>query len=230
MLDARHLRSGYGGVEILKGIDLALGREVFAILGANGAGKSTLLKTLAGLVPATSGTIALDGEPITHLSAHERAARGLSYVPQERCVFPDLTVAENLSIGGLLGRRRKATRRDEVFDLFPDLRERLHQKAGSLSGGEGQMVAFGRALMQEPRVLLLDEPTAGLSPRYVDLLFARIAEICADRKVAVLLAEQNAVRTIGMAHRVMILSLGRAHLTEEAGALTIEKVREGYRI
>ena len=224
------LRSGYGGVEILHGIDLSLGREVFAILGANGAGKSTFLRTLAGLLPATGGAITLDGEPITHLGAHERAARGLSYVPQERCVFPDLTVAENLSIGGLLGRRPRAARRDEVFDLFPDLRDRLHQKAGSLSGGEGQMVAFGRALMQEPRVLLLDEPTAGLSPRYVDLLFARIAAICADRDVCVLLAEQNAVRTIAMSHRVMVLNLGRVHLTGDAGALTIESVREGYRI
>ncbi|MDZ5697448.1 ABC transporter ATP-binding protein [Chelativorans sp. M5D2P16] len=230
MLDVRGIRSGYGEVTILQDIDLSVDREIYAVLGANGAGKSTLLKTLAGLIRPTAGEIRVQGERIDGRTAYDIAAMGVGYVPQEHGVFPDLTVAENLSIGGLLGARSKADRLDEVFSLFPDLKDRLDQKAGSLSGGEGQMVAIGRALMQEPSVLLLDEPTAGLSPRYTDLLFRRIAEISREKNVSVVLAEQNAVSTLAFASNVHVLSLGITHLLGSPKEVTIDQVREGYHI
>ncbi len=230
MFEIMGLQSGYGGVTILKDIALSADREVYAVLGANGAGKSTLLKTLAGIVRPTSGEIRLEGERIDHLPAHRIARLGIGYVPQENCVFPNMTVAENLSIGGILGERSKAERMDEIYELFPDLKERVHQSAGSLSGGEGQMVAIGRALMQEPRVLLLDEPTAGLSPRYTDLVFQRIAEISRDRQVTVVLAEQNAASTLAIASKVHVLSLGQTHLQGPTAEVSIEQVRQGYHI
>lgn len=230
MFEVSGLRSGYGGVTILKDIALRADREVYAVLGANGAGKSTLLRTLAGINRPTAGEIRFDGERIDQLPAHRIAALGIGYVPQENCVFPDLTVAENLSIGGILGKRSKAERLAELFDLFPDLKERLDQKAGSLSGGEGQMVAIGRALMQEPKVLLLDEPTAGLSPRYTDLLFRRISEISREKNVTVVLAEQNAASTLAIAAQVHVLSLGNTHMQGPTAEVTIEEVRQGYHI
>lgn len=230
MLEVRDIRSGYGEVTILKDIALSADSEVYAVLGANGAGKSTLLKTLAGLIRPASGEIRVGGERIDGRTAYEIAALGVGYVPQEQSVFADLTVAENLSIGGLLGRRGKAERLEEVYSLFPDLKDRLGQKAGSLSGGEGQMVAIGRALMQEPSVLLLDEPTAGLSPRYTDLLFRRIAEISRKKEVTVVLAEQNVVSTFAIANQVHVLSLGATHLRGKTADVSIEQVREGYHI
>lgn len=230
MFEVTGLQSGYGGVTILNDIALSADREVYAVLGANGAGKSTLLKTLAGLIPASSGEIRLDGRQVNGVPAHKIAAMGISYVPQEHCVFPNLTVAENLSIGSILGRRSKEERLDELYSLFPDLKERLDQKAGSLSGGEGQMVAIGRALMQEPSVLLLDEPTAGLSPKYTDLLFRRIAEISREKQVTVILAEQNAASTLAIANKVHVLSLGTTHLQGPTTEIGIDQVRQGYHI
>ncbi|KAA9008108.1 ABC transporter ATP-binding protein [Histidinibacterium aquaticum] len=230
MFEITGLQSGYGGVTILKDVALSADREVYAVLGANGAGKSTLLKTLAGIIRPTAGEIRFNGERIDRLPAHKIAALGIGYVPQENCVFPDLTVAENLSIGGILGKRSKADRLAELYDLFPDLQERLDQKAGSLSGGEGQMVAIGRALMQEPSVLLLDEPTAGLSPRYTDLLFRRVAEISREKQVTVVLAEQNVTSTLGIARKVHVLSLGKTHLQGATDEVSIEQVRQGYHI
>jgi branched-chain amino acid transport system ATP-binding protein len=229
-LEVAGLRSGYDGVMVLKGLDFTVGNEVFAVLGANGAGKTTLLATLARLLPLMGGTISFAGEDVSHLPPYETAARGIAYVPQEQGVFPDLTVLENLRVGGLTGRRSQAERIDEVYALFPDLRDIQRQAAGTLSGGESRMVACGRALMQDPKLLLLDEPTAGLSPLYVDLFCDKIREMHVSRGVAIVLAEQNATKALQVADRVMVLSLGQADVAVNAADVTTKQLREGYRI
>jgi branched-chain amino acid transport system ATP-binding protein len=230
ILQVEGLRSGYHGVTVLKGLDFAVGSEVFAVLGANGAGKTTLLATLARLIPLTAGTIRFLDHDVSALPPYETAARGIGYVPQESGVFPDLTVLENLTIGGMIGKRSRDERMAEVLELFPDLRALQAQKAGTLSGGESRMVACGRALMQDPRVLLLDEPTAGLSPLYVDMFFDKIREIHETRGVAIILAEQNATKALQVADRVMVLSLGEAFAVVDAADLTTQQLKEGYRI
>jgi branched-chain amino acid transport system ATP-binding protein len=229
-LEVAGLRSGYHGVVVLKGLDFTLGQEVFAVLGANGAGKTTLLATLARLLPLMEGTIRFEGVDVSHVPPYETAARGIAYVPQEQGVFPYLTVHENLRVGGMIGRRPRQERLDEVFALFPDLKAMLKQPAGTLSGGESRMVACGRALMQDPRVLLLDEPTAGLSPLYVDLFMAKIREMHEVRRVAIVLAEQNATKALQVADRVMVLDLGEAHAVMDAADVTTQQLKEGYRI
>jgi len=229
-LEVAGLRSGYDGVTVLRGIDFAVGNEIFAVLGANGAGKTTLLATLARLIPLMDGTITFQGEDVSDLPPYETARRGIGYVPQEKGVFADLTVLENLTVGAMIGQRSADERMDEVFALFPDLRARQAQRAGTLSGGEARMVACGRALMQEPKLLLLDEPTAGLSPLYVDLLFDKIKEIHDARGIAIVIAEQNATKTIQLADRIMVLSLGDAVRVVPARDLTTEELKEGYRI
>jgi branched-chain amino acid transport system ATP-binding protein len=229
-LEVEGLRSGYHGVTVLKGLDFAVGDEIFAVLGANGAGKTTLLATLARLIPLMAGTIRFQGEDVSTLPPYETAGRGVGYVPQEKGTFPDLTVLENLRIGGMIGDRSRDERMAEVFELFPDLRGLQAQPAGTLSGGESRMVACGRALMQDPRVLLLDEPTAGLSPLYVDMFFDKIREIHKTRGVAIVLAEQNATKALQVANRVMVLSLGEAFAVMDAAELTTQQLKEGYRI
>jgi len=229
-LEVEGLRSGYHGVTVLKGLDFTVGNEIFAVLGANGAGKTTLLATLARLIPLTAGTIRFQGEDVSALPPYETASRGIGYVPQEKGIFPDLTVMENLLVGGMIGERSRDERMTEVLDLFPDLRTLRAQKAGTLSGGESRMVACGRALMQDPRVLLLDEPTAGLSPLYVDMFFDKIREIHETRGVAIVLAEQNATKALQVADRVMVLSLGQAFAVLDAAELTTKQLKEGYRI
>ncbi|SFE58521.1 ABC transporter ATP-binding protein [Blastococcus tunisiensis] len=230
MLEVSGLRSGYGDVTVLRGISFSLDHEIFAVLGANGAGKSTLLKTLARLLPITGGSLTFRGRDVTQSQPHRLAAAGLAYVPQESNVFPDLTVAENLSIGGLIGTRTKEERLEELFDLFPALSARMRQKAGTLSGGEGQMVAVGRALMQDPSLILLDEPTAGLSPKYADALFSMISTIHRDKGLSVVLAEQNASKTLAIAHRAMVLNLGEVFVIDQAANLDTDSLREGYRL
>jgi branched-chain amino acid transport system ATP-binding protein len=230
MLEARGLRSGYAGVTVIKDLDFEVGHEVFAVLGANGAGKTTLLATLARVLPLMSGSIVLDGRDVSNVPPWETAARGLGYVPQEAGIFPDLTVAENLRVGGMIGTRPKEERMAEIFEWFPDLEGLQGQRAGTLSGGESRMLACSRALMQDPRILLLDEPTAGLSPLYVDLFFERIKQIHETRQVAIVLAEQNATKALQVADRVMLLSLGESFAVMDASALTTEKLKEGYRI
>lgn len=229
-LEVEGLRSGYDGVPVLKGLDFAVGKEIFAVLGANGAGKTTLLATLARLIPLMAGTITFEGEDVSTLPPYEAARRGLAYVPQEKGVFADLTVLENLTVGGMIGERSRDERLAEVFELFPDLRARQAQRAGTLSGGESRMAACGRALMQGPSLLLLDEPTAGLSPLYVDLFFDRISEIHETRGIAIVIAEQNATKALQVADRVMVLSLGDAFTVVAAKELTTEQLKEGYRI
>jgi branched-chain amino acid transport system ATP-binding protein len=229
-LEVEGLRSGYHGVTVLKGLDFTVGDEIFAVLGANGAGKTTLLATLARLIPLMAGTIRFQGEDVSRLPPYVTAGRGIGYVPQEKGVFADLTVLENLAVGGMIGTRSRSERMAEVLELFPDLRALQTQKAGTLSGGESRMVACGRALMQDPRVLLLDEPTAGLSPLYVDMFFDKIEEIHETRGVAIVLAEQNATKALQVADRVMVLSLGEAFAVMDAAHLTTQQLKEGYRI
>lgn len=230
ILEVEAIRSGYHGVTVIKDLDFAVGNEVFSVLGANGAGKTTLLATLARLLPLTKGTIRFKGEDVSSLPPFETAGRGIGYVPQEKGVFSELTVLENLTVGGMIGERPRDERMAEVFDLFPDLEVLQGQSAGTLSGGESRMVACGRALMQDPTLLLLDEPTAGLAPLYVDMFFEKITEIHETRGVGIILAEQNATKALEVADRVMVLSLGEAFLIEEADQLTTKQLKEGYRI
>lgn len=230
MLAAEGIHSGYGEIGVLRDISFSVKDEIFAVLGSNGAGKTTLLKTLARLLPLQSGKLSLDNSDVSDTPAYAMPGHGVAYVPQEGNVFPDLSVMENLSIGGRTGHRSKAEKLEEVFTLFPRLKERRSQSAGSLSGGEGQMLAVGRALMQDPKVLLLDEPSAGLSPLFVDTLFQSIADTRRDRGVAIVLAEQNAVKTLEIADRVMVLSLGKVHLLRERAALTMSDITAAYHI
>lgn len=230
MLQADHLTSGYGEVTAIEDVSLDVRDEIFAVLGANGAGKTTLLKALARLLPAMGGTIRLNGEDISRTPAHLIAARGLAYVPQEANVFPRLSVLENLRIGGRIGVRPMEEKLDGIFRLFPRLAERTRQQAGSLSGGEGQMLAVGRALMQEPRVLLLDEPSAGLSPLLVDTLFQAIVQARRTLGMTIVLAEQNAVKTLEIADRVMVLSLGSVHLAAPRAELSLSDITKAYHI
>ena len=229
-LEVEGLRSGYHGVTVLKGLDFTVGDEIFAVLGANGAGKTTLLATLARLIPLMAGKIRFQGEEVSTLPPYATAARGIGYVPQEKGTFADLTVLENLRVGAMIGQRSGEERMAEVFALFPDLRAKQAQRAGTLSGGESRMVACARALMQDPKLLLLDEPTAGLSPLYVEMFFDKIREIHEVREVAIVLAEQNATRALQVADRVMVLSLGEAFAVVDAADLTTQQLKEGYMI
>ena len=210
VLEAHGLVAGYlPGVDILNGASLSLERgTLVGIIGPNGAGKSTLIKTLFGLVPVRSGTVTLEGRDITGLRAHELVAEGVGYVPQTRNVFPSLTVEENLKMGLYRDPGRFAERFEVVTDLFPLLRERRGQRAGLLSGGQRQMVAMGRALMTDPQVLLLDEPSAGLSPINQDEVFARVDRV-RNAGVSIVMVEQNARKCLQIADTAFVLDQGR---------------------
>ena len=210
VLRARDLVAGYiPEVNILSGCDLTVGAgEFVGIIGPNGAGKSTLLKAILGQCTVRSGTIHLGDQDITGRKAHELVALGVGYVPQVRNVFPSLTVKENLEMGCYLAPKKFPQRYDYVTSLFPRLGERAGQRAGALSGGERQMVAMGRALMMEPTVLLLDEPSAGLSPALQDEVFVRCRTIN-NEGVAILMVEQNARRCLQVVHRAYVLDQGR---------------------
>jgi branched-chain amino acid transport system ATP-binding protein len=210
LFEAQQVVAGYlPGVDILHGSDLTVDEgELVGIIGPNGAGKSTLLKAMFGLVPVRSGRVLLRGEDITRLRADELVERGVGYVPQVRNVFGSMTVDDNLRMGAYLRPREFRTRREQVVGLLPRIGERLHQRAGSLSGGERQMLAMARALMMDLSVLLLDEPSAGLSPMMQDDVFDRIARIN-ESGVSVLMVEQNARRCLEIAHRAYVLDQGR---------------------
>ncbi len=210
LLVARSIVAGYvSGVDILNGCDLELEQgELIGIIGPNGAGKSTLLKAMFGLVPVRSGSIWLRGQDITREKAHRLVALGVGYVPQNNNVFPSLTVRENLEMGVYQRPKDFAPRFEEVCSLFPRLGQRRKQRVGSLSGGERQMVAMGRALMMRPSVLLLDEPSAGLSPALQDEVFIRCRQIN-ETGVSIVMVEQNARRCLQICHRAFVLDQGR---------------------
>lgn len=230
VLEVDGLRTGYDGIAVLDDVSFTVGEEVFAVLGANGAGKTTLLATLARLNPLMGGTVTFRGTDISRMKAYHSAGLGIGYVPQERGVFPDLSVIDNLRVGGMIGNRSVQERMDDVFEFFPDLKRKLNLRAGTLSGGESRMVACGRALMQEPTLLLLDEPTAGLSPLYVSMFFEAIRRIRVERQVAIVVAEQNATQALGVADRVMMLSLGHKSAVLDASDLTTEQLKHAYQI
>lgn len=230
VLEVLGLRTGYDGVAVLDDVDFTVGEEVFAILGANGAGKTTLLATLARLNPLMAGTVTFRGTDISRMRAYQSAGLGVGYVPQERGVFPDLSVLDNLRVGGMFGDRSLNDGIEDVFTFFPDLKRKLNLRAGTLSGGESRMVACARALMQEPSLLLLDEPTAGLSPLYVSTFFEAIRRIRVERQVAIVVAEQNATQALGVADRVMVLSLGQKSAVVDASDVTTEQLKHAYQI
>jgi ABC-type branched-subunit amino acid transport system ATPase component len=219
LLEIEDLRAGYGDHEILRGVGLHVDAgEIVAIIGPNGAGKSTLLKTIAGLLAPRGGELRFQGERIGGAAPHAIIRRGLCYVPQEANVFAGLSVTENLLIGGWAAPARRAERAAAVTALFPVLAERRRQRAGSLSGGERQMLAIGMALMVEPVLLLLDEPSAGLAPALQRLIFDRIRDIN-RRGVAIVLVEQNARESLTLCRRGYVLVMGQTRAEGPGAAL-----------
>ncbi len=211
ILEIADLSVSYGAISALAGISLRLDPgEIVTLIGGNGAGKTTTLRTISGLLRAKSGSIRFLDEDITALPAHKIVARGLSHVPEGRMVFSNLTVAENLSMGAYLRTNAEEIARDldYVFGMFPRLKERLKQTAGTLSGGEQQMLAIGRALMCEPKLLMLDEPSLGLAPRLIGTIFEKIVEINRNKGTAILLVEQNARLALEISARAYVLETG----------------------
>ena len=210
LLDVQGLCAGYGETKVLRGVELSVSPgEIVAVLGSNGVGKSTLNRTISGVVRARAGSIRFDGAAVEREKPSTIVARGLIHVPEGRRIFPNLSVRENLDLGSYRrATERRAANRSRVFTIFPRLYERQLQGAGTLSGGEQQMLAIGRGLMAEPRLLILDEPSLGLSPLLVEELFALIARINADG-VSVLLVEQNVVQSLDVAHRAYIMADGK---------------------
>ena len=229
MLDIQDLHTYYGHIHALKGITLQVRKgEIVTLIGSNGAGKSTTLKTISGLLQPRQGEISLDGRRLNGVPAHKIATLGVAQSPEGRRVFPRMTVLENLEMGAFS--RGKADPDDlaRVFDLFPRLKERATQKAGTMSGGEQQMLAIGRALMARPTLLLLDEPSMGLAPILVEQIFGIVRDINAQG-TTVLLVEQNALMALAIAHRGYVLQTGQIVLADEAGALAQnEMVRKAY--
>jgi branched-chain amino acid transport system ATP-binding protein len=227
MLEVRDLVAGYGGVPILRGVSVSVtAGEVYAVLGANGVGKTTLNRALSGLIPTQSGEVRFDGERIDGLPPARIVERGLIHVPEGRRIFPNMSVRENLELGSY--RRARANRArniERVFAIFPRLRERDRQMAGTLSGGEQQMLAIGRGLMGEPRLLILDEPSLGLSPLLVEELFGLIARIAAEG-LAVMLVEQNVMQSLDLARRASVIENGRVVMEGEASVLKTDAALE----
>ncbi len=220
LLEIRGICAGYGRTEVLRNIDITVAPgEIIALLGSNGAGKSTLNRTISGLLRPRAGSILFEDRPIDHAKPSEIVELGLIHVPEGRKIFPNMTVLENLDLGSY--RRasgRRSQNRERVYSIFPRLAERRGQNAGTLSGGEQQMLAIGRGLMAEPRLLILDEPSLGLSPRLVEDLFALISRIHADG-LAILLVEQNVVQSLTLAARAYILEQGEIVLSGVASEL-----------
>jgi len=231
-LEIKDLHVFYGKIEAIKGVSIHVNQgEIVTLIGANGAGKTTMLKTISGIRPVTSGQILFDGQEINKIQAHQRVELGISQAPEGRGIFPGMTVLENLEMGKFFRKNRKAEMNedlDRVYGLFPRLKERADQAGGTLSGGEQQMLSIARALMQRPKVLLLDEPSMGLAPMMIQNIFNIITEIN-NQGTTILLVEQNAQQALQRAHRAYILEVG--NVTKEAPAkdlLNDPAVKEAY--
>ncbi len=220
LLEVTDVRARYGSIEALKGVSLDVGEgEVVTLIGSNGAGKSTTLRSISGLTPASAGKVLFDGEDITRVPAHEIVGRGIALAPEGRHTFPRMTVRDNLELGAYLRRGPEVAEDFErVYGLFPRLKERERQKAGTMSGGEQQMLAIGRALMARPKLLMLDEPSMGIAPILVARIYDTIVEINRSG-VAILLVEQNANYALETARRGYVIETGRIVLTGDSGQL-----------
>ncbi len=233
LLEVNGLEVFYGKIQALRGISFSVNEgEIVTLIGANGAGKTTTMKTMSGVRPVTAGTVKFDGVDITKLPSHKRVELGIGQSPEGRGVFPGMTVRENLEMGMYLRKDRKSAAANEDLDrvltLFPRLRERISQAGGSMSGGEQQMLAIGRALMGRPRLLLLDEPSMGLAPMLINQIFSIIKEINASG-TTVLLVEQNAAKALSIAHRAYVLETGEIVKTGLGKDLLIDpSVRNAY--
>ena len=232
LLEVNEIEVHYGKIAALKNISLQVDSgEIVALIGANGAGKTTTLKTISGLRPLTSGRISFDGKDISRMPGHRRVVVGIGQAPEGRGIFPGMTVAENLLMGSYARKRRNGNRDEElaeVYELFPRLAERKSQAGGTMSGGEQQMLAIGRALMAKPKVLLLDEPSMGLAPMLVNQIFSIISEIN-RRGTTVLLVEQNAAQALQLADRAYVLETGRVVKSAPAhDLLTDPEVQAAY--
>lgn len=231
MLELKDVHTYYGNIHALKGISLTVNQgEIVTLIGSNGAGKSTTLRTIQGINRPRSGTILLEGVALEKLPPHEIAMRGVAQSPEGRLIFPRMTVLENLEMGAYARKSKEGFDQDleRVFTLFPRLKERITQKGGTLSGGEQQMLAMGRALMARPRILLLDEPSMGLSPLLVELIFEIIQTINKEG-TTILLVEQNALMALSIANRGYVIQTGEILLTDDAAKLKEnEMVRKSY--
>jgi len=232
MLEIRDLHVNYGSIAALHGVSLAVPKgHIVTLIGANGAGKSTTLRAISGIVRARSGSIRFEGEEIGKLAPHLVVGRGLCHVPEGRMIFPNLTVRENLILGAYRRRDKKAFPKDldYIFGIFPRLQERQQQSAGTLSGGEQQMLAIGRALMSKPRCLMLDEPSLGIAPLLVKTIFQKIIEVNRELGITVLLVEQNANMALEISNYGYVLETGRIIMADESAKLREDpKVRECY--
>lgn len=219
ILQVDRLIAGYGDVDILHGVDISVGeQEIVCVVGPNGAGKSTLMKAIFGLVTLRSGEILFRGDVISGLGPAQIVRKGMCYVPQTDNVFPSLTVEENLEMGAFLRKGELRQQMEQMFDLFPILKERRKQRAGTMSGGQQQMVAMARALMLDPALLLLDEPTAGLSPKFAETVLEKVVEIN-GLGVSVFMIEQNARAGLAISHRGYVLTVGRNRIDDTGRAL-----------
>jgi branched-chain amino acid transport system ATP-binding protein len=232
LLELRDVHTYYGQIHALKGVSLTVNEgEVVTLIGSNGAGKSTTLRTISGLLRPRQGEVLLNGHSMAQVPPHKIVQSGIGHVPEGRGVFPRLTVLENLEMGAyLLNSHSEFERRiTNVFDLFPRLRERMTQQAGTLSGGEQQMLAIGRALMQEPRIMLLDEPSMGLAPLLVEEIFNIVKHLNSEQKTTILLVEQNAQAALQVAHRAYVMETGRIAISGDAHELLQDaRVIEAY--
>jgi len=219
LLEINDIRAGYGEIEIIHGLSLYVNEgEIVSIVGPNGSGKSTLLKSIFALVDIMDGEINYQGELLNNLGTEKMIQKGLSFVPQTDNIFPSLTVHENLELGGYISKGKLKDRLDLIYELFPPLVEKRKKRAGTLSGGQRQMVAFGRALIMEPKLLLLDEPTAGLAPMFIDLILDKVQEIN-DTGVTILMVEQNAKKALAMSDRGNVLAAGEKKYEDSGRAL-----------
>lgn len=231
MLSISGVHTFYGRIEALKGVDIAVeAGEIATLIGANGAGKSTLLMTICGNPPPAQGSIVFDGEDISRLATYQIVRRGIAQVPEGRRIFPALTVLENLQMGATTAQPRYFNADlERVFELFPRLAERRWQRSGTLSGGEQQMLAIGRALMSRPRLLLMDEPSLGLAPLLVKQIFAVIKEINEQQNITIFLVEQNAYHALRLAHRAYVMANGRIVMTGTGRELLANRdIRTAY--